>query len=221
MKRKTAILISGRGSNMAALINAAKAPNYPAEIRCVISNRPAAPGLAIAREAGITTFGLDHNDYQSRESFDQAMQEVLVAEAIEYIACAGFMRLMTDDFVNAWAGRLINIHPSLLPLFKGVDTHERALEAGMRLHGCSVHFTTPELDAGPIIAQAAVPVLPSDDVKALAARVLTAEHRLYPMALGLVASGKAVLSANRVLLDAPVNEAQRLWSPDLGDDGTA
>lgn len=215
MTRKTAILISGRGSNMAALIEAAKAADYPAEIACVISNRPAAPGLAIAREAGIATFSFDHKDYPTRENFDQAMQEVLVAQGVEYIACAGFMRVMSDAFVNDWAGRMLNIHPSLLPLFKGVDPHERALEAGMRVHGCTVHFITPELDAGPIIAQAAVPILAGDTVETLAARVLTAEHRLYPRALALVASGKATLSANRVFLNAPVDEAQRLWSPDV------
>ncbi len=138
-----------------------------------------------------------------------------MAQGVEYIACAGFMRVMSDAFVNDWAGRMLNIHPSLLPLFKGVDPHERALEAGMRVHGCTVHFITPELDAGPIIAQAAVPILPGDTVETLAARVLTAEHRLYPRALALVASGKATLSANRVFLNAPVDEAQRLWSPDV------
>ena len=167
------------------------------------------------KKAGIATIGLDHNDYSSRESFDDAMHAALTASGVELIACAGFMRLMTDGFVNAWMGRMINIHPSILPLFKGVDTHDRALEAGMRVHGCSVHFTTPELDAGPIIAQAVVPVLPGDDAKTLAARVLAAEHRLYPAALGLVASGKAVLAGNRVRLEASIDEAQRLWSPDI------
>ena len=215
MKPKVGILISGRGSNMAALIKAALAPDYPAKIVCVLSNRPAAPGLEIAKKAGIATIGIDHKDYSSRESFDEAMHAALTASGVELVACAGFMRLMTDDFVNAWMGRMINIHPSILPLFKGVDTHDRALEAGMRVHGCSVHFTTPELDAGPIIAQAVVPVLPGDDAKSLAARVLTAEHRLYPAALGLVASGKAVLAGNRVRLEASIDEAQRLWSPDI------
>ncbi len=215
MKRKVGILISGRGSNMAALIAAARNPDYPAEIACVLSNRPAAPGLSLADKAGIATIGLDHNDHASRESFDEAMNAALIASGVDLVACAGFMRLMSDAFVNAWAGRMINIHPSILPLFKGVDTHDRALEAGMRVHGCSVHFTTPELDAGPIIAQAVVPVLPGDDAKTLAARVLTAEHRLYPAALGLVASDKAVLAGNRVRLEASIDEAQRLWSPDL------
>lgn len=221
MTRKTAILISGRGTNMAALIEAAKAPDYPAEICCVISNRPAAPGLAIAREAGVATFGLDHRDFEAREGFDQAMQELLVAQGVEYVACAGFMRVMSDQFVNKWTGRMLNIHPSLLPLFKGVDPQERALEAGMRVSGCTVHFITPELDSGPIIAQAVVPVLPGDTAETLAARVLTAEHRLYPRALALVASGKATLSANRVFLSAPVDETQRLWSPDIEAGGTA
>ena len=216
MKRKVGILISGRGSNMAALIEAARGPDYPAKIVCVLSNRPAAPGLEIAAKAGIATIGLDHNDYSSREAFDDAMHAALTAKGVELIACAGFMRLMTDGFVHAWTGRMINIHPSILPLFKGVDTHDRALEAGMRVHGCSVHFTTPELDAGPIIAQAVVPVLPGDDAETLAARVLAAEHRLYPAALGLVASRKAVLAGNRVRLEASIDEAQRLWSPDIG-----
>ena len=216
MKAKVGILISGRGSNMAALMTAARAPDYPAEIVAVVSNRPAAPGLAIAAEAGIATFGLDHTAHPSRDSFDQAVHEVLVSAGVEFIACAGFMRLMSDDFVNAWSGRLINIHPSLLPLFKGMDTHARALEAGMRVHGCTVHFVTPELDAGPIIAQAAVPVLPGEDAEALAARVLTAEHRLYPAALALVASGKAAIIGGRVRLEAPVDASQRVWSPDVG-----
>ncbi len=215
MKPKVGILISGRGSNMAALIEAARADDYPAEIVCVLSNRPAAPGLGLAKKAGIATVGLDHTKYESREGFDDAMHAALTAAGVELIACAGFMRLMSDGFVNAWTGRMINIHPSLLPLFKGVDTHERALEAGMRVHGCSVHFTTPELDAGPIIAQAVVPVLAGDDAETLAARVLGAEHRLYPAALALVASGKAVLAGNRVRLEASIDEAQRLWSPDI------
>ena len=215
MKRKVGVLISGRGSNMAALIEAARASDYPAEIACVVSSRPTAPGLAIARATGIAAFGLNQKDHESRDSFDQAMHAILSSAGVELVACAGFMRLIGDDFVNAWSGRLINIHPSLLPLFKGVDTHARALEAGMRLHGCSVHFVTTELDAGPIIAQAAVPILPEDDAETLAARVLTAEHRLYPAAVALVASGKAVLSGNRVRLHAPVDEGQRLWSPDV------
>jgi phosphoribosylglycinamide formyltransferase-1 len=215
VRRRVGILISGRGSNMAALIAAARAPDYPAEIACVVSNRPEAPGLALAEEAGIEAVALDHRAFDGRAAFDRAMHKALIARGVGIIACAGFMRLMSEDFVNAWAGRMINIHPSLLPLFKGLDTHARALEAGVRVHGCTVHFVTPELDSGPIIAQAVVPVLPDDDTDTLAARVLTAEHRLYPAALALVASGKASLRGKGVKLEATTDGLQRLWSPDL------
>ncbi|MEH3117814.1 MAG: phosphoribosylglycinamide formyltransferase [Methylorubrum populi] len=197
-KKRVAILISGRGSNMASLIEAARAPDYPAEIVLVLANRPEAGGLARAREAAIPARTVDHKAYPDRASFDAALQAELEAAGIELIVLAGFMRILTDAFVEAWAGRMINIHPSLLPLFKGTHTHERALEAGMRLHGCTVHYVVPELDAGPIVAQAAVPVLPGDDAEALAARVIVQEHRLYPAALALIAAGDAVLEGGRV-----------------------
>ncbi|WP_232627821.1 phosphoribosylglycinamide formyltransferase [Methylobacterium sp. Leaf118] len=197
-KKRVAILISGRGSNMVSLIAAARAPDYPAEIVLVLSNRPDAAGLDRAREAGIPACAVDHRAFADRASFDAALQAELDAAGIELIVLAGFMRILTDAFVEAWAGRMINIHPSLLPLFKGTHTHQRALEAGVRLHGCSVHYVVPELDAGPIVAQAAVPVLPGDDADTLAARVIVQEHRLYPAALALIAGGGAALEGGRV-----------------------
>lgn len=199
-KKRVAILISGRGSNMVALIEAARAPDYPAQIVLVLSNRPAAGGLACAREAGIPARAVDHTAYPDRAAFDAALDAELRAAAIDLVALAGFMRVLTPGFVAAWAGRMINIHPSLLPLFRGTHTHAQALAAGVRLHGCSVHYVVPELDAGPIIAQAAVPVREGDDPHGLAARVLVQEHRLYPAALALVASGRAPLIDGRVVL---------------------
>ena len=201
-KKRVAILISGRGSNMVSLIAAARAPDYPAEIVLVLSNRPDAAGLTRAREAGIPARAIDHKAYPDRPAFDAALQKELDAAGIELIVLAGFMRILTDAFVEAWAGRMINIHPSLLPLFKGTHTHERALDAGVRLHGCTVHYVVPELDAGPIVAQAAVPVLPGDNADTLAARVIVQEHRLYPAALAVIAGGGAVLEGGRVRLAA-------------------
>ncbi len=206
-KKRVAILISGRGSNMVSLIEAARAPDYPAEIGLVLSNRPDAAGLTRAREAGIPAHAIDHKAYPDRAAFDAALQKELDAAGIELIVLAGFMRILTDAFVEAWAGRMINIHPSLLPLFKGTHTHERALEAGVRLHGCTVHYVVPELDAGPIVAQAAVPVLPGDDADALAARVIVQEHRLYPAALAVIAGGGAMLENGRVRLAAGERDA--------------
>jgi phosphoribosylglycinamide formyltransferase-1 len=207
-KTRVAILISGRGSNMIALIEAARAPEYPAEIVLVLSNRPEAGGLAYAAAAGIPARAIDHKAYPTRETFDAALQAELDAVGIELVCLAGFMRIFSAGFVEAWAGRMINIHPSLLPLFRGTRTHEQALEAGVRLHGCTVHFVIPELDAGPIIAQAAVPVLSGDDPDSLAARILVQEHRLYPAALALVAGGRARLEGDRVVFDADVALAQ-------------
>ncbi|KQT71333.1 phosphoribosylglycinamide formyltransferase [Methylobacterium sp. Leaf465] len=207
-KTRVAILISGRGSNMASLIAAAEAPDYPAEILLVASNRPEAPGLTYAAERGIPTRALDHRAYSSREAFDAALNVELEAAGIDLVCLAGFMRIFTAGFVETWAGRMINIHPSLLPLFKGVHTHEQALAAGVRLHGCTVHYVVPELDAGPIIAQGAVPVRPGDDSDALAARILVQEHRLYPQALALVAGGKARLDGARVVFSEEVPEAE-------------
>jgi phosphoribosylglycinamide formyltransferase-1 len=184
VKRRVAILISGRGSNMAALIEAAAQPDYPAAIALVLSNVPGAPGLARAACAGIATATIDHRVFgKDRERFEQALQAELERHGVELVCLAGFMRVLTPWFIERWHGRLLNIHPSLLPAFPGLDTHARARAAGVREHGCTVHLVVPEVDAGPIIAQARVPVLPDDTVETLAARVLAEEHRLYPAAL--------------------------------------
>ena len=186
-RKRVGVLISGRGSNMAALIEAALDPAYPAEIVCVVSNRPDAAGLALARSHGIATHVVDHKNYASREGFDAALNGYLLGQNLDLIACAGFMRIMTPVLLAPWAGRMMNIHPSLLPLYKGLHTHERALADGIKIHGCTVHFVSPEVDGGPIIAQAEVPVLPGDTPATLAARVLVEEHKLYPKALATVA----------------------------------
>lgn len=198
-KTRVAILISGRGSNMVSLIAAAKAADYPAAIALVLSNRAEAPGLVLARAAGIPARAIDHGNFPDRETFDAALDAELRAAGIELVCLAGFMRIFSPGFVSAWAGRMINIHPSLLPLFKGTHTHAQALAAGVRLHGCTVHYVVPELDAGPIVAQAAVPVRPGDDPGGLAARVIVQEHRLYPAALALVAGGGVRLEGGRVV----------------------
>ena len=192
MKRvRTAVLISGRGSNMKALLDAAKDPTYPAEIVLVVANVPGAGGLDIARAAGIDTATIDHRGKGGREAFERELHARLLEAGTELVCLAGFMRLLTPFFVDAWAGKMLNIHPSLLPAFPGLDTHQRALDAGVKFGGCTVHFVTSEMDVGPIVAQAAVPILPGDDTPTLAARVLVAEHKLYPAALAAVASGKA------------------------------
>jgi phosphoribosylglycinamide formyltransferase-1 len=197
-RKRVGILISGRGSNMAALIKAADAPDYPAEIVLVVSNRPNAGGLATARAAGIETAVVDHTKYgKDRAAFETALQQVLTQHDIAIVCLAGFMRLLTADFVTQWQGRMINIHPALLPSFKGVDTHARALETGVKIHGATVHFVVPETDSGPIIAQAAVAVHDDDDEATLAARVLTVEHRLYPLALKLLAEGRIGFDCER------------------------
>ena len=188
-RKRVAILISGRGSNMSALIAAAKAPDYPAEIVGVLSNRAAAPGLAIAAAEGIATASLAQSKFPSRDMFEDVMTQTLESWGTDIVCLAGFMRVLGADFVNHWGGRLINIHPSLLPLYKGLDTHERALADGATIHGCTVHFVTPGLDEGAPILQAEVPVLPGDTADTLAARVLVEEHRIYPEALRMLASG--------------------------------
>lgn len=198
-RRRVGVLISGRGSNMATLVAAAARPDYPAEIVAVLSNRPEALGLAHAAAAGIPAEAVDHRAYPDREAFERALDARLAAARVELLCLAGFMRVLTPWFVERWAGRMLNIHPSLLPLFRGTHTHAQALAAGVRVHGCTVHFVVPELDAGPIVAQAAVPVLPGDDAAALAARVLVEEHRLYPAALALVAGSAARLEGSRVV----------------------
>ena len=199
MRRRTAILISGRGSNMVSLIEAAAAPDYPAEIALVLSNRPDAGGLARAAAAGIATTAIDHKAYPDREGFERALDGALVDAGIELVCLAGFMRVLTPWFVERWTGRMLNIHPSLLPAFRGTRTHERALAEGVLLHGCTVHYVVPELDAGPIVAQAAVQVLPGDTPGTLGARVLEQEHVLYPQALRMVAGGAVRLENGRVM----------------------
>lgn len=193
-RKRTAVLISGRGSNMMSLIEAARAEGYPAEIALVLANKPDAGGIERAKSFGIATAIVDHRAFnKDREAFERAMDDILRINQIELIVLAGFMRILTPWFVRRWEGRMINIHPSLLPLFKGTHTHRQALATGVAEHGCSAHFVVPELDAGPVIAQARVPVLPDDDEESLAARVLEQEHMLYPVALAEVASGRATL----------------------------
>jgi phosphoribosylglycinamide formyltransferase 1 len=191
-RKRVAILISGRGSNMVALIEAAKDPAYPAEMVVVVSNDPAAEGLKRAAEAGITTAVVDHKTFgRDREAFERALHAELQRHGVELVCLAGFMRLLTPWFVRQWQGRLINIHPALLPAFKGLDTHARAIAAGASEHGATVHFVVPEMDSGPIILQGKVAVTPDDTEATLAARVLAVEHRIYPEALRLVAEGHA------------------------------
>ncbi|MBX3596010.1 MAG: phosphoribosylglycinamide formyltransferase [Rhizobiaceae bacterium] len=199
LRKRVAVLISGRGSNMSALVNAAADPDYPAEIACVISDQADAAGLNFASARGIPTLVVARRDFASKEAHDAAIDGHLASFGVDLIALAGYMRLLTPGFVNKWQGRIINIHPSLLPLFKGLNSHQRALDAGMRVHGCSVHFVTADMDEGPVIAQAAVPVLTSDTEAALSARVLKQEHRIYPMALRLVAEGKARMEQGRAV----------------------
>jgi phosphoribosylglycinamide formyltransferase-1 len=192
-RKKVGVLISGRGSNMSALIEAARSPDYPAEIVGVLSNRAAAPGLEIAAREGIATASLAQSKFPSRDMFEDTMTQVLESWEVDYVCLAGFMRILGEDFVNRWQGRMINIHPSLLPAYKGVDTHERALADGATEHGCTVHFVTVGLDEGPAILQASVPVLPDDTADILAARVLVQEHRIYPEALRMLVLGETSL----------------------------
>jgi phosphoribosylglycinamide formyltransferase 1 len=212
-RRRVAILISGRGSNMASLMEAARAPDFPAEIALVLSNRPDAAGLERAKEAGIATCVIDHKAHPTREDFEQAMDAALAEHDIAFICLAGFMRVLTDWFVERWTGRMVNIHPSLLPLFRGTQTHRRALEEGVLVHGCTVHFVVPELDAGPIIAQAAVPVVPGDTEESLAARVIVQEHKLYPQALRMICDGTARLENGRVAFSGGWDASGALHSP--------
>jgi phosphoribosylglycinamide formyltransferase-1 len=201
-RKRVAILISGRGSNMVALIEAAKDQAHPAEIALVVSNEPTAEGLKRAAAEGIRTAVVDHRKFgKDREAFERALQNELQAHNIELVCLAGFMRLLTPWFVRQWDGRLLNIHPALLPAFKGLDTHARAIAAGAAQHGATVHFVVPEMDSGPIIAQAAVPVQSGDTEATLAARVLEVEHRIYPQALRWVAEGRVRIADGRCLID--------------------
>ncbi len=214
-RKRTAVLISGRGSNMQALIAAAREADYPAEIVVVVSNRPEAKGLDIAREAGIPTVAIDHKAYATRVAFEARLHQTLLDHGVELICNAGFMRLLTGGFVDRWYNRHLNIHPSLLPAFAGLDTHARAIDAGVRIAGCTVHLIRLEMDSGPIIAQAAVPVLSGDTADTLAARVLEAEHRLYPHALRLFAGGAVRVDGETAYFAPSVNQPQPLFSPGL------
>ncbi|MGE0280246.1 MAG: phosphoribosylglycinamide formyltransferase [Rhizobiaceae bacterium] len=211
-RKKIGILISGRGSNMAALIEAAADRDYPAEIAFVISDNPDAQGLALAASKGIPSGVVERSKFSGKIARDEAIDAALQSFGVEIVALAGYMRLLTTPFVEKWRGRMINIHPALLPLFKGLDTHKRVLDAGARVHGCTVHFVTPDMDDGPIIAQAAVPVVVGDDEATLAGRVLKAEHQLYPLALKLVAEGKARMDGGRTIFSGFDDLAQGVVS---------
>ncbi len=209
------ILISGRGSNMEALIAARDAGQLPVNIAAVISNRPDAMGLETAAKAGITAHFIDHKAFAGRESFDAALAECIDGFAPDLVVLAGFMRILSDGFVRHYAGRLVNIHPSLLPSFPGLHTHRRALEEGVRIHGCTVHFVTPTLDHGPVIIQAAVPVLDGDTEATLAARVLRQEHRIYPQAVRWFAEDRLRLENGRVRLAAELADGAVLIAPEV------
>ncbi len=210
---KVSVLVSGSGSNLQALIDAAADPTYPAEIVQVISNVPGAFGLTRAEQMGIPTRVINHKDYEGREPFEAALQQAITDSGAEFICLAGFMRLLTDGFVNQWTDRLINIHPSLLPAFKGLHIHERVIEFGARFTGCTVHFVRPAMDDGPIIVQAAVPVHGDDTPDTLAKRVLAEEHRIYPLALKLVAEGRAKVKDERVIINHMDSPTSALLNP--------
>jgi phosphoribosylglycinamide formyltransferase-1 len=198
---KIGVLISGRGSNLRALIEACEEPGFRGRIALVISNRPGATGLAVAEAAGIPTVVIDHKEFTTRETFDAELNRALLKAGVELVCNAGFMRILTDGFVEKWRDRQLNIHPSLLPAFKGLHVHQRALDAGVKITGCTVHFVRPEMDEGPIVAQAAVPVLPGDTAETLGQRVLEAEHKLYPLALKLVVEERARVVDENVRVD--------------------
>ena len=211
---RSAVLISGRGSNLAALIEACARPGARAEIALVISNRSDAAGLEHARAAGIATATVDHRRFAGREAFDRALSGELDERKIELVCLAGFMRVLSGWFAERWRDRLLNIHPSLLPAFPGLDAHRRALAAGVRFSGCTVHFVRAEVDAGPIVVQGVVPVRQQDTPETLAARVLQAEHRCYPLALQLVASGRVTVVNERALIDHAAAPATILINPE-------
>lgn len=204
VKKRVGVLVSGRGSNLQALLDACADPAFPAEIVLVLSNVPGAYALERAERAKVATVTISHKGFPGgREAFDAAMDVELRKAGVDIVCLAGFMRLLSPGFVQSWAGRMINIHPSLLPSFKGLHTHAQALAAGVKLHGCTVHLVTPDLDDGPIIAQAAVPVLADDSEESLAARVLEQEHKAYPLALRLIAEGRVAVDGNRAKVEAP------------------
>lgn len=210
---KVGVLISGRGSNLKSLLDACATPGFPAEVVTVISNRPGAGGLDHARAAGIAAEVIDHKNFDGKESFEAAVTAALEGAGVDLLCLAGFMRVVSPGFVRHWQGRMINIHPSLLPLFPGLDTHARALSAGVKLHGCTVHYVNEQVDGGPIIGQAAVPVLAGDDPDSLAARVLAAEHRLYPACLRLLAEGKVFLEDGKALISGDFNPSAQIFNP--------
>ena len=213
-RRRVGILISGRGSNMQALVKAMKQPGFPAEPVVVIANRPEAEGLAWAQGQGIPTVAIDHKQYANRMAFEARLHQALLDAQVDLICNAGFMRMLTGGFVDRWRDKQLNIHPSLLPAFPGLDTHQRVLDQGCLITGCTVHFIRMEMDSGPIVAQAAVPVMPNDTADTLAARVLEAEHRLYPLALQLVASGTVTINGEHVVMSPPVGKVPTLlWPP--------
>lgn len=215
-KLKLGVLISGRGSNLQALIDACAAPDFPAEIALVLSNKADAFGLERAAKAGIPTAVVSHRDHPGdKPGFEAAMDATLRQAGVELVCLAGFMRILSERFVEGWRDRLVNIHPSLLPSFKGLDTHARALATGVRFHGCTVHIVRPAMDDGPIIAQAAVPVLPDDDAHALAERVLEQEHRLYPHAIRLIAEGRARVEGERVWIKGGAEPLESAINPPL------
>ncbi len=213
---KVGVLISGRGSNLKSLLDACATPGFPARIVTVVSNRPDAGGLEHARAAGVAAEVVDHKAFEGKEAFEAAVTAALEGAEVELLCLAGFMRVVSAGFVRHWQDRMINIHPSLLPLFPGLDTHARALAAGVKLHGCSVHYVNEEVDGGPIIGQAAVPVLPGDDPDSLAARVLAAEHRLYPACLRLLAEGKVALKDGRAEVSGDFDPSAQLLNPPGG-----
>ncbi|MGI9417992.1 MAG: phosphoribosylglycinamide formyltransferase [Geminicoccaceae bacterium] len=213
-RSRVAVLVSGRGSNLKALIAAGEKPDAPFEIALVISSQPAAGGLDVAAAAGIPGLVIDHKAYGGREAFERALDQKLNEAGVRLVCLAGFMRVLTPWFVERWQDRLLNIHPSLLPAFKGLDTHARALEAGVRVHGCTVHLVRPDLDDGPILVQGIAPVLPNDTEDTLAARVLEVEHRCYPLALALVASGRAKVAEGRVTVKGATAPAVKWMNPE-------
>ena len=219
-KKRIGVLISGRGSNMSSLIEACKSPDYPAEISVVISNRPKAAGLEIAASEGIKTLAINHRNYGSRTAFETDLHQALMDAQVELICNAGFLRLLTSEFVDKWHNRQLNIHPSLLPSFKGLHTHQRVLDAGVKITGCTVHLVRTDMDAGPIIAQAAVAVKHDDTEQTLAARVLAAEHQLYPHALEMFALGEAYVKNEMIKVQektdpVPSSKQRAIFSPRL------
>jgi len=216
MSLRVAVLISGRGSNLQSLIDACAAPGFPAGIVAVISNLPEVYGLERAAAAGIDTHVVDHRDFDSREDFESAIQVKLKAADVEFVCLAGFMRILTNGFVARWRDRMINIHPSLLPAFKGLHVHEQALAAGVRFSGCSVHFVIPEMDAGQIIVQGVVPVHGDDTADTLAARILEAEHRCYPMALKLIGEGRVKVEGDIARIDGGASPETIMINPGDG-----